>query len=238
MTHHLIEALDLTRAFGAGETRFEALRGVSVQIAEGDSLAIAGESGSGKSTLLHILGALDRPDAGEVRYDGATLTGMSTRETDALRNAQFGFVFQQFYLDERATVLENVALPMTIAGVPRAERRERVREVLVRLSLDKRIDERAGRLSGGQRQRVAIARALAGRPRVLFADEPTGALDTENGEAVAKFLFELNEQDGITLVLVTHSRDLADRCARQITIRDGQLVHTRTASAQPEGAPL
>ncbi|MBP2437260.1 ABC transporter ATP-binding protein [Microbacterium amylolyticum] len=238
MTDYLLEAHDVRRVFGSGQTRFEALQGVTVQIAEGDSLAIAGESGSGKSTLLHILGALDRPDAGEVRYDGAALSEMSTSQTDALRNREFGFVFQQFYLDERATVLENVALPMTIAGVPRTQRRERVHEALKRLGMQERIDERAGRLSGGQRQRIAIARALAGRPRVLFADEPTGALDTENGEAVTKFLFELNEQDGITLILVTHSRDLADRCARRITISDGQLLHDDALHTTTEGAAL
>lgn len=235
MTDHLFEVRDVTRGFGDGRTRFEALKGVSLTVAEGEALAITGESGSGKSTLLHILGALDRPDAGRIRYRGAPLEAMTSRQADEVRNKDFGFVFQQFYLDERATVLDNVALPLVISGVPRSRRRRRAHRVLDRLGLTDRTDERAGRLSGGQRQRVAIARALVGGPRVLFADEPTGSLDSENGDAVIRLLFELNEQDGITLILVTHSRELAARCNRRMTIHDGRLQTPDVA--EPTGDP-
>ncbi|NHA66993.1 ABC transporter ATP-binding protein [Phycicoccus flavus] len=228
-----LEAEDLEKVYGSGENRFRALKGVSLSARTGDSLAIVGRSGSGKSTLLHLLGALDRPDGGRVRYEGEPVDTMSTRDQDRMRNREFGFVFQQFHLEERASVLENVALPMMIAKVPAKERRERALEVLDRLGLADRADENAANLSGGQRQRVAMARALANRPRVIFADEPTGALDVENGATVADLLFELNRDDGITLVLITHSTDLARRCGRRVTIVDGELAPDDPAATEP-----
>lgn len=223
MTVPQFEARELEKTYGSGDNRFRALRGVSLQADEGESLAIVGQSGSGKSTLLHLLGALDRPDGGSLLYRGEPVEKMKTRDQDRMRNREFGFVFQQFHLEERASVLENVALPMMIAKVPAPQRRERAVEALDRLGLADRVDDTAAALSGGQRQRVAIARALASRPRVIFADEPTGALDVTNGAAVADLLFELNRDDGITLVLITHSTDLAQRCARQVTIVDGLI---------------
>lgn len=227
MMKPLLEADTVERIYGTGDNTFTALNGVSLHIDEGESVAIAGESGSGKSTLLHILAALDQPTAGDVRYQDSSLGDMTARERDMLRNREFGFVFQQFYLDERSSIFDNVSLPMMINGVSRAERRKRVEEVLKRLGMGGRIDDRAGQLSGGQRQRVALARALVNRPRVIFADEPTGALDVENGEAVTRLLFELNTE-AVTLVLVTHNHELAQRCDRQITIVDGELATPAT----------
>lgn len=234
MSNPILQASDLQKVYGAGESQFHALRGVSLDIAEAETLAIVGPSGSGKSTLMHVLAGLDKPDGGAVRFQGQDLGGLRQGELDALRNQEFGFVFQQFHLDEGASVLENVAMPLMVSRVPRRDRRGMVLAALERLGLADRIDERAGNLSGGQRQRVAIARAIANRPRVLFADEPTGALDRENGDKVARLLFDLHEQDGLTLVMVTHSGDLAERCGRQVSILDGRL--DQTAHTTLEGA--
>lgn len=235
MSSPILQASDLQKVYGAGESRFHALRGVSLDIAEAETLAIVGPSGSGKSTLMHVLAALDKPDGGAVRFQGQDLGGLRQGELDALRNQEFGFVFQQFHLDEGASVLENVAMPLMVSRVPRRDRRGMVLAALERLGLSDRIDDRAGNLSGGQRQRVAIARAIVNRPRVLFADEPTGALDRENGDKVARLLFDLHEQDGLTLVMVTHSGDLAERCGRQVSILDGRLdpaAHTTLEGAR------
>lgn len=224
MQHPLIETIDVERSYGTGDSRFRALGPVTLQVREGESLAVIGHSGSGKSTLLHLLAALDRPTVGLVRFRGEDVHGMSAGAADRLRNRGFGFVFQQFHLDGRATVAQNVALPLVIAGVAPGRRRQVVREVLARLGLAGRERSRVGELSGGQCQRVAIARAVVNRPSVIFADEPTGALDSENGAAVSDLLFELNRREGITLVMVTHSQELADRCGRSVSISDGRLV--------------
>jgi len=220
----LLEAVDLRRTFGTGQAAFEAVKGVSLRIEEADTVAIVGPSGSGKSTLMHMLAALDSPSGGDVRYRGRSLADASERQVDGVRNSEFGFVFQHFHLDEGASVLENVATPLMIAGGPPQERRPRVVQALERLGLADRVDERAGALSGGQKQRVALARAIVNRPRVLFADEPTGALDQATGDSVTQLLFDLNETEGITLVIVTHSSELAERCSRQLRIVDGRLT--------------
>ena len=220
----LLEAVDLRRTFGTGQAAFEAVKGVSLRIDEADTVAIVGPSGSGKSTLMHMLAALDSPSGGDVRYRGRSLADASERQVDGVRTSEFGFVFQHFHLDESASVLENVATPLMIAGGPPQERRPRVVQALERLGLADRVDERAGALSGGQKQRVALARAIVNRPRVLFADEPTGALDQATGDSVTQLLFDLNETEGITLVIVTHSSELAERCSRQLRIVDGRLT--------------
>ena len=223
--HELVlDASDIHKSYGSGDSRFDALKGVSLQVRRGESLAIVGKSGSGKSTLMHILALLDAPDAGTLRIDGTDTAQLRRAEVQRLRNAEFGFVFQQFFLTPDATVLENVMLPLTIAGVGRRERTERAMEALRALELDDKAKNRATALSGGQKQRVGIARALVNRPSVIFADEPTGNLDTATGGIVEGILFDLVREQGITLVVVTHDDELAARCDRRVHLRDGLVV--------------
>ena len=187
-------------------------------------MAIVGKSGSGKSTLMHVLALLDSPDAGKLLVQGKDSSTLSTSEVNALRNSLFGFVFQQFFMIPNASVLENVVLPLKIAGMPRGERNERGMEVLRQVEMDDKYKNRATDLSGGQKQRSVIARALANQPRLIFADEPTGNLDSATGAVVEDLLFELNKQHGITVVIVTHDEDLAARCDRRIYLKDGEIV--------------
>jgi putative ABC transport system ATP-binding protein len=197
---------------------------VSLSIAEGETVAIVGKSGSGKSTLMHVLALLDTPDEGKLLVQGKDSSTLETKEVNALRNSLFGFVFQQFFMIPNASVLENVVLPLKIAGVPRAERNERGMEVLRQVEMDDKFKNRATDLSGGQKQRSVIARALANQPQLIFADEPTGNLDSATGAVVEDLLFELNKQHGITVVIVTHDEDLAARCDRRIYLKDGEIV--------------
>jgi len=227
----VLEARDLRRAYGSGADRFEALRGVSVNVMAGESLAIVGKSGSGKSTLMHLLALLDRPSSGSVLVEGTDALDVRGRELNRLRNQDFGFVFQQFFLNAHASVLDNVSLPLVIAGVPRAERRKRAMQTLERLELADKARNRANDLSGGQKQRVVIARALVNDPKVIFADEPTGNLDSSTGAEVERMLFDLNREQGITLVIVTHDADLASRCGRSITMRDGLISDVSEVAA-------
>ncbi|WP_311380551.1 ABC transporter ATP-binding protein [Arthrobacter sp. ISL-69] len=213
-----------------GSAAFHALKGVSLNIAERETLAIVGASGSGKSTLLHMLGGLDTPDSGEVIYRGENFGKLKQTERNRIRNKDFGFVFQSFFLEANSTVQENVEMPLMIAKVK--NRRKRVLEALDRLGLADRIDDRVAGLSGGQKQRVAIARAMINKPAVIFADEPTGSLDSKNGALVSDLLFELNEQDDAALVIVTHSHELASRCSREIAISDGILNQPAQLAAQ------
>lgn len=220
----LLAADDIRRSYGRGTARFDALKGVSLTIAEGETVAIVGKSGSGKSTLMHLLALLDHPDDGSVRVNGTDARRLSTRQVNRMRNQDFGFVFQQFFLTPNATVLDNVVLPLKIAGVGRRERTRRGMAVLAQLELADKAKSKAVNLSGGQKQRVVIARALVNNPKVIFADEPTGNLDTVTGRLVEDILFSLNTEHGITLVIVTHDTELAARCDRQLFIRDGLEV--------------
>jgi putative ABC transport system ATP-binding protein len=224
-----LQAVALSKHYGSGANRFDALTDVTVSIAAGECVAIVGKSGSGKSTLMHLLAVLDTPSSGEVRIHGTNAQSLSARALNRMRNREFGFVFQQFFLNAQQSVIDNVTLPLTIAGQRRAARRERAREVLAALGLAEKADARAVTLSGGQKQRTVIARALAGSPSVIFADEPTGNLDSATGAVVEDLLFSLHRDRGITLVIVTHDDELAARCDRQIVLRDGRIVSDSAA---------
>ncbi|WP_167042969.1 ABC transporter ATP-binding protein [Salinibacterium sp. ZJ454] len=225
MSTALLEARDIRKSYGTGTARFDALTGVSIQVQAGESIAIVGKSGSGKSTLMHLLALLDSPDSGELAINGADSSQLSVKQLNRLRNEDFGFVFQQFFLTPNASVLDNVVLPLKIAGVGARERTTRGMAVLEQLELADKAKNKAINLSGGQKQRAVIARALVNNPRVIFADEPTGNLDTVTGRLVEDTLFSLNKDHGITLVIVTHDEDLAARCDRQMFVRDGREVH-------------
>jgi putative ABC transport system ATP-binding protein len=202
----------------------EALRGVDLTVEEGELLAVVGPSGSGKSTLLHVMGTLERPSAGTVRVAGHDVAELSDRELAALRARHIGFVFQQFFLMDGMTALDNVATGLLYAGVPAAERRRRAAEQLRRVGLGERLTHHPAQLSGGERQRVAIARALLGRPSIVFADEPTGNLDSHTSGQIVELLHELNE-DGATIAVITHDTELAGSMPRRVHVRDGQVDH-------------
>lgn len=224
MSTPIISVADVRKSYGRGQNRFDALKGVSFDIAEGESIAIVGKSGSGKSTLMHTLALLDAPTSGTISLEGVDTRTLAGSRLNRTRNRTFGFVFQQFFLTANATVLENVILPMKIAGVGRAERKRRGLAALEQLDLADKAKNKAVNLSGGQKQRAVIARALVNNPRIIFADEPTGNLDTTTGGIVEDILFGLNRENGITLIIVTHDEDLAARCDRRLFIRDGLLV--------------
>ncbi|MDR3157391.1 MAG: ABC transporter ATP-binding protein [Lactobacillales bacterium] len=220
----LIEVKNLVKVYGKGESEFVALKGISLAVEQGESVAIVGKSGSGKSTLMHILALLDKPTSGNVILEGKDVTGIQEKKINDIRNHTFGFVFQQFFMNSKDTVLENVMLPLKIAGVPVKERKRRAMDVLREVDLESKAMNKANDISGGQKQRVCVARALLNHPQIIFADEPTGNLDSHTSEVVENLLFNLNRTQNITLIIVTHDEDLAANCNRQIRMKDGMIV--------------
>jgi lipoprotein-releasing system ATP-binding protein len=219
---NVIECVNIEKDFNDGTRTLRILRGLSLDVQEGEILAICGPSGVGKSTLLHIMGTLDKPTGGEVRFRGVPFQQMSRAAMNKLRNEQIGFVFQFYHLLPEFTALENVMMPELIHGNGRKNCRDRAEELLVRVGLQDRMTHKPGRLSGGEQQRVAIARALFNKPSVVLADEPTGNLDENTGEGITELLFDLNAKDGVTLVLVTHDESLAHRATRWVLMHDGR----------------
>lgn len=219
----LIEVKDLEKTYHDGITETPALRGVSFHISQGDFVAIMGPSGSGKSTLLHILGFLDRQSKGEYRFEGKNIDDYSKREIAAVRNKKMGFVFQMFNLLTRATVFENVKLPLLYSDVKEELWEERAKKAIDAVGLSHRMRHDQSQLSGGERQRAAIARALVNDPQVIFADEPTGNLDSKSGKIVMEILQKLNEQDGRTVILITHETYTAEHARRVIRLKDGTI---------------
>jgi putative ABC transport system ATP-binding protein len=222
MSSTLIELTGIERVFQLGDSEVHALRRLDVSIGAGEYVAIMGPSGSGKSTLLNLLGLLDRPNAGTYRLEGKDVTTLTPEEQARVRSERIGFVFQSFHLVPRLTAAENIALPMTLAGIAPALRAERVAQALKDYGLSNRADHRPDQLSGGQRQRVAIARATIMQPAMILADEPTGNLDRATGEEVMRLLEELNGR-GVTLIVVTHDTALGARARRQLLMEDGAL---------------
>jgi putative ABC transport system ATP-binding protein len=231
-----VRAVNLARTFKVGETTVEALRGISLDVPQGQFVALVGPSGSGKSTLLNLVGGLDRPTGGELWIDGIELGAAKDSVLTDHRRRRVGFVFQSFNLLPRLTALENVALPLMFAGLVERDRLARARDLLGQVGLGDRIDHRPTQLSGGEQQRVAIARALVGRPAIILADEPTGNLDSVTGREIMALLRQLNHDQGVTMLLVTHDPEAASYACRIIRMRDGR-IEEQGASTPPVPSP-
>ena len=223
MTPPLLQIQALHKAYVLDGVTIQALRGIDLTVERGEFVAIMGPSGSGKSTLMHILGCLDVADSGSYRLQDQDVTRMDGNQLAALRNRQIGFVFQNFNLLPRTSALENVETPLIYAGLGKTERRQMAREALERMGLGERLYHLPNQLSGGQAQRVAIARALVTQPSLLLADEPTGNVDTATSAEIMNLMGELNRRDGLTIILITHEQEVADRAQRRLSLRDGQL---------------
>ena len=224
----------IKRYYEGKENELEILHGIDLTVRQGDFVAIVGESGSGKSTLMNIIGALDKPTSGTYLLDGTNVQAMPDSQLSVIRNKKIGFVFQNFNLIGRTSALKNVELPMLYAHVPPRQRTQRARELLAAVGMAERADHQPNELSGGQKQRVAIARAMANAPSLLLADEPTGALDSATSRTVMDIFHRLNRQQGKTIVLITHSQQLAEECPRILTLIDGRIVSERQGSEVPD----
>lgn len=224
----MIEVKNVTKTYGKKQSVFTALDDVSFEIPDGASVAIVGKSGSGKSTLMHVMSGLDHPDRGQVIIDGVDILALKNKAVDRFRSEKIGFIFQAFFVQANETTFENVALPLEIGGVGVGARRKRVEEALATVELGDKIKQKAKNLSGGQKQRLAIARAIVNKPSIIFADEPTGNLDSSTGEVIEDLLFSLNKQQGNTLIIVTHDPELAEKCDIQIYFKDGKIERMAT----------
>lgn len=228
----MIEVKNVTKTYGKKHTTFTALKNISFTIPDGASVAILGKSGSGKSTLMHAMSGLDRPGEGEVIIDGQNILKMKQKDVDLFRSTKMSFIFQSFFVQANESCYDNVSLPLEIAHVPVRQRREMIERTLDSVELLDKIKSRARDLSGGQKQRLAVARAIVNSPRVLFADEPTGNLDSATGEKIEDLLFGYNKKSGSTLIIVTHDHELAAKCDIQIRIKDGSIESITEPKAQ------
>ncbi len=227
--NYLIRLQNISKTYGVDDLQVYALKSVDLTIESGEYCAIMGPSGSGKSTMMNMIGCLDRPTQGDYWLDGVEISHLTAKQLASIRNRKIGFIFQQFHLLHQLTAVENVVLPMIYAGVPAGERESRAITALQRVGLGDRLANRPNQLSGGQQQRVAIARAIVNQPKLLLADEPTGALDSQMSQEIMDIFAELNQQ-GMTLVMVTHDPEVAQRCRRTITFRDGSIVEPTRVS--------
>ena len=231
----MIELKNVTKIYGKKKNQFTALKNVSLNIPTGASVAILGKSGSGKSTLMHAISGLDRPQHGQVIIDGQDILQLKSKHVDEFRAKKIGFIFQSFFVQGNESVIDNVSLPLEIARLPRKKRAYKINTALKAVDLYDKRKNRAKDLSGGQKQRLAIARAIVGDPQIIFADEPTGNLDSETGAKVEELLFNYNKQKGVTLIVVTHDVDLAKKCDYQIIIKDGRVEKSTVPGERKNG---
>ena len=229
----LISLKNIVKSYKNGDQELQVLKGINLEVYEGEFVAIMGPSGSGKSTFMNIIGLLDRPTSGDYSLNGKKVETLSDRHLASVRNKEIGFVFQQFFLLSKLNALQNVELPLIYAGVSVSQRRQLAKQYLEKVELEKRMKHLPSELSGGQKQRVAIARALVNNPSIILADEPTGALDTKTGEQIMALLTALN-REGKTIIMVTHEPDIADYATRKIVIRDGEITADTTESVRIE----
>lgn len=227
----MIEVQGVTKTYGKKKNVFTALDDVSFTIPDGASVAIIGKSGSGKSTLMHVMSGLDRPEQGKIVIDGENILTFKQKAVDKFRSNEMSFVFQSFFVQGNESCYNNVSLPLEIAGVPLRKRRALIMGALKAVELDDKVKSRAKDLSGGQKQRLAIARAIVTKPKILFADEPTGNLDSTTGATIERLLFNYNKQNGTTLIVVTHDVDLAKKCDMQVFIKDGEITRVLGGAA-------
>lgn len=226
----MIEVKNISKTYGKKKTEFVALKDVNFTIPTGKSVAIIGKSGSGKSTLMHAMSGLDRPQQGEILVDGVNILKLKQKQVDKFRSEKIGFIFQSFFVQANESCFDNVSLPLEIAGISRSKRKKLVKEALSEVELTEKIKSRARDLSGGQKQRLAIARAIAGSPEILFADEPTGNLDSVTGAKIEQLLFNYNKQKNVTLIIVTHDDELAAKCDIRIYVKDGEVAKIEESS--------
>ena len=231
----MIELKNVTKIYGKKKNQFTALKNISLTIPTGASVAILGKSGSGKSTLMHAISGLDKPQKGQVIIDGQDILQLKPKYVDEFRAKKIGFIFQSFFVQGNESVIDNVSLPLEIARVPRKKRAHKINAALKAVDLYDKRKNRAKDLSGGQKQRLAIARAIVGDPQIIFADEPTGNLDSETGAKVEELLFDYNKQKGVTLIVVTHDVDLAKKCDYQIIIKDGRVEKSTVPEEKKHG---
>lgn len=230
----MIQVKNLVKTYGKKQNTFTALDDVSFDIPDGASVAIIGKSGSGKSTLMHAMSGLDRPQSGEVIIDEQDILKLKKKAVDTFRATKMSFIFQSFFVQGNESCADNVSLPLEIAKVAPRERKAKVQRALAAVELDDKLKAKAKNLSGGQKQRLAIARAIVNEPAILFADEPTGNLDSATGDVIEKLLFDYNRKNGTTLIIVTHDHELAEKCDIQIHIKDGKIVTMKKRTEQPK----